>query len=344
MSRDKLIIVGVVVLAGLGGLVYRQVKIDQSVGAPTTATADLPEIKGSEELDKISIINGDKPEVVLEKQNDKWMLTKPVHALANQQSVKSLIDNLKELKAKDVIALSADDALKKDYNLDAAHALHLVAYKGADKKLDEYFGKSGSRGQMVMVEGKPGVYAASGYSSYLYAKTASDWRDKEIFKFDDANASSVTVENKSGKFSFTKGEKWSGTVNGKAIERFDEDKLKSLLTTFKSLNADDFAEEGKTPADTGLDKPEGRVVITLKDNAGTYDLKVGKASTGSAHFAVKEGEPTVYTIGSTASELATADEKRFQKALATDAGAAKDGATSAAAPPHMPHAMPPGHP
>src|SRR5262249_10218646 len=155
--------------------------------APTAAQTELPDIKSPDDVDKISITNADKGEVVLEKQGDKWMVTKPVNALAAQTSVKSLLDNMKKLKAKGVIASSTDQALKKDYTRPAALAVHIVTYKGGDKKADDWCGKSGSRGEMMMVEGKPAVYGATGYSSYLYNKTANEWRDKEIFKFEDGN-------------------------------------------------------------------------------------------------------------------------------------------------------------
>src|SRR5262249_11554930 len=129
MSRDKGIIIGVLVLGGLSFLVWQQAKKDQQLGSAEKATADLPEIKGTDDIDKLSITNGDKGEVVLEKKDDKWMVTKPVAALANQNNVKSLIDNLKELKVKEVVATTPDDAVKKEYNLDAAHVVHLVAWK-----------------------------------------------------------------------------------------------------------------------------------------------------------------------------------------------------------------------
>src|SRR4051794_39659338 len=126
LSRDKQIIVGVVVLAGLGGLVYRQMKEDAKKGSPTAAAQDLPTLSAPDDVDKVSIQNGDKPEIVLEKKGDKWMLSKPVEALANQQSVKSLVENLKELKAKEVIASTADDDLKKNYELDKSKAVHVM--------------------------------------------------------------------------------------------------------------------------------------------------------------------------------------------------------------------------
>ncbi len=338
MSRDKTIIAGVLVLAGLSFLTYQAVKKDQQIGIVSEkAAADLPEVKGSDDLDKISIKNGDKPEVVLEKQGDKWMLTKPVSALANQGNVKSLLDNLKELKAKEIVANSADDSLKKEYALDAEHVVHLVAFKGADKKVDDLFGKSGGRGELMMVADKPGVYAATGYSSYLYAREVKDWREREIFKFDEANASQLTIDNKAGAFSFTKGDKFAGTFKGKPIDRLDEEKVKDAIRALKFLNAEDFAD-GKSPAETGLDAPEATMVVSLKDNAGKYVLKLGKVSSGSSRYAMKDGDATIFVVPSSVTDWATAEVSKFQRPL--DAGAPKDSG-AAPAPMGMP-GMPPG--
>jgi len=346
MSRDKGIIIGVVVLGGLSFLVWQQLKKDQALGSAEKATADLPEIKGTDDVDKISITNADKGEVVLEKQGDKWMVTKPTKALANQSNVKSLLDNLKELKAKEVVASAPDDALKKEYNLDPAHAVHLVAWKGADKKVDDTFGKSGGRGEMVMKDGSPSIYAASGYSGYLYSRDLKDWREREIFKFDDANASALTIENKSGAFSFTKGDKWAGTFKGQPIDRFDEEKVKDAVRAMKFLSAEDFGD-GKPVSETGLDKPMATISVSLKDNAGKYTLKVGNVSGGTSHYALKDGEDTVYIVGASVADWATAEPSKFQKSL--DAGAPDSGAKSAQAPkppgmPGMPPGMPAGHP
>jgi hypothetical protein len=322
MTRDKQIIAGVVVLAALGGLVYMQAKKDQNIGKTTeTTSADLPEIKGSDDLDKFVIKNGDKGEITLEKKGDKWMVTKPVDALASQASVKTLVDNAKELKTKEQLFSTVTDADKKDYQLDPEHALHFQAFKGADKKLDLTFGKSGARGQLFMVEGKPQVFAASGYSAYVYTRELKGWRDTEIFRFDDANVNQVTLENKNGPFSFTKdSDKWAGTQKGHALERFDGEKVKDMLRSLKSLNADDFGD-GKTDAETGLAEPEAAITISLKDGAGKYALKLGHASTGNNHFAKKEGSDTTFVVSGYVSDWLTTDGSKFQ--IPSEAGAPK---------------------
>lgn len=337
MNRTQKIGAGVVVLAVLSYAAYSTGKKDQQTGFVTkdSKKVELPEIKGSDDLDKIVITNADKGEVVLEKKGDKWQVTKPVTAPANQANVKSLLDNLKELKVSEQIEANATEEVKKTYQLDPAKAVRVVGYKGADKKVDDLFGKSGGRGQVVMAEGKPGVFIASGYSSYLYTREVKNWRDNEIFKFDDANATQVTIEKKSGTLSFTKGDKWAGTFKGAAIAELDEEKVKDALRALKGLTADDFGD-GKTPAETGLDAPESTVTVALKDNAGKFVLKVGKVATGSSRYAQKDGDPTVFVISSFASDWATAEPAKFEKSK--DAGA-----KTATAPPGMP-GMPPGMP
>ena len=294
-SREKQIIGGVVVLAVLGFLVYRQQKKDAALGTQTTTSAEMPTVSGPEDIDKISITNGDKGEVVLEKKDDKWVLTKPMNVAANQQNVKSLIDNLKELKVKEIVADTADDTMRTGDDLTASKGVHVVAWKGADKKVDDTFGRLGGRGEMMMVEGKPGIYAASGYSSFLYTRDSKGWRDTEIFKFDDGNANQMTIDNTHGTFSFTKGDKWAGTFKGQPIDHFDDGKVGDALRAFKNLTAEDFAD-GKSDADTGLDKPEATVTINLKDNAGKYVVHLGKVSSGASHYAKKEGSDTVYIL------------------------------------------------
>ncbi|MGO8995921.1 MAG: DUF4340 domain-containing protein [Polyangiaceae bacterium] len=330
ISRDKAIVIGVVVLGALSFLVYRQAKHDQELGSADHR--DLPDVKGTDDLDKIEITNGDKPTVTLQKTGDKWMVL-PVNALANQSNVKSMLDNIKELKATEVVATKPDDDIKKTYNLDPAHVVHFVGYKGSDKKVDDLFGKSGGRGEMMMVSGKDQILGASGFSSYLYTREVGDWRDKEIFKFDDANATSVTITNKNGKFSFTKGDKWAGTFDGKPIPGFDDTKVADAVRSMKFLSADGFADATKTPDDAGLTAPQGVISVALKDGAGTYTLKVGNVSTGTSHFAVKDGgDGTIVTVNSNVSGWALAEPAKFAKAAPADAGAPKADAKLSQAP------------
>mgnify|MGYP000502908086 CR=1 FL=1 len=89
MNRSTQIWIGVVALAGLGGLAYMQYNKDKAVGTTQEKPIDVPEIKGTDDVDKLSIMNGDKGEVLLEKKGDKWMVTKPIEAAATSGSSSS---------------------------------------------------------------------------------------------------------------------------------------------------------------------------------------------------------------------------------------------------------------
>jgi hypothetical protein len=327
MERNAKIGIAGVVLAGLCVGVYYQQKKDAALGT-TAAKGDLPELKVGEDIDKIDITNGSKGEIVLEKKGDKWELTKPVSAVANQTNVKSLVDNMKDLKLVDQVV----GAKPEDYDLQPDKAVHIVAMKGAEKKLDARFGKTGGLGDAFIMEGNPNIFLVKGYSSWMYGREVKDWRDREMFKLDDAQVASFEIDGAHGKFLFTKGDKdggandWAGTHDKKAIPSLDGSKVANAVGSFKNLMADDFGE-GKSPAETGLDAPEETVIIKMKDGA-THTLKVGKA-VDKAHYAQKDSDPVVYTIAAYPYEWASAEMSKFQN-LATDAGA-PDAAKPAAA-------------
>jgi hypothetical protein len=319
MERNAKIGIAGVVLVGLGVATYYQYKKDAALGT-APAKSDLPELKvASDELDKIDITNGSKGEVVLEKHGDKWELTKPVNAPANQTNVKSLLDNIKDLKLVDRVG----GAKPEDYDLQPDKAIHVVASKGGESKLDARFGKSGGLGDAIMLADKPDVLLVKGYSSWMYGREVKDWRDREILKLDDANVASFELDNKNGKFVFTKGDKdggasdWTATHDKKPIPSFDPEKAKTALGSFKNLMAEDFGD-GKSAAETGLDAPEDTVIIKMKDGA-THAVKIGKPA-DKTHYAQKDGDATIYTIGAYPYEWASGEMSKYQN-ISADAGA-----------------------
>ncbi|MGA2450687.1 MAG: DUF4340 domain-containing protein [Polyangiaceae bacterium] len=339
MTRDKIIAIGVVVLGGLGLLVYRQAKRDESLGAPAPTIKELPSINAPADIDKISITNGDKGEVLFEKVVDPnpgdasaeagppmiWVMTKPLNAPLNQGTIKDIVANLEDIKVDSEIYLTLDDSVRKDKQLDAAHGVHVVAWRGSDKKLDDVFGKSGPAGQLVTVGSKPDqVWAAKDYKSYLYTKEPKDFRNKEILKFEDNTVSRVTVTNSSGTFSFTKGDKWAATRSKKPLAGFDEEKLKDMLRSWKSLNADDFGD-GKSAADVGLNKPEATVSIELADGAGAFTVLVGGTASGTNRWAKRSSDDTIFQIASYMADWALTDGSKFLASADAGAGAGDGG-------------------
>jgi hypothetical protein len=325
MSTQTNIYIALGLLAAVGGGVYLTQKQEQKQQQRLTVSgksAELPKfsIKDDEKdkVTKIIIKNADKPEVVLEKQGEgkdaKWKLTKPVDYPANQQHLTSLVANLKEPVTKELI--DSSEASYKEYKLDDAQALHLQVFKGSEKILDNFYGKSGGRGQMVRKAGNKGIYSIKGYSSYLYSRDVNAWRDKEISKFDDKDVTEVSIKNENGDYLFSKdGETWKASKAKEKkkgdLERFDENKVKDMIRAFKTLNAEDFADD-ISDSDSGLDKPASLLTFKLKDGK-SLALSVGKTKEHDARYLKMGDGKQVYIISSWAAGWAVADDKKFQK-------------------------------
>ncbi|HVW27342.1 MAG TPA: DUF4340 domain-containing protein [Polyangiaceae bacterium] len=329
MPTDKKIIFALIVLAALGLAVFIQHKnqtADAAAHSIESATSQLPKLKITDDdikkIDKVDLTRGGdsdtspRENIVLVKKGDEdWDLTKPVAAKASASTVKSMLDDLKRLEVKELIDPSKDSYAK--YKVTDDKALHAIFYKGNDVVLEAYFGEDGSRGQMTRLAGKDGVYAVKGYSSYTFNKDAKSWRDKTILKFEENDVVKVTLEDENGTFTFDKsGDDWKAKfAKGKAgspadIDKFDKSKLESLIRAYKALSAADFGD-GKTPSDTGLDKPIATLTFGMKDGGKTIVTFGGTAE--SNRWIQKSGSDQIWSISSWAGDWATANVDKFQK-------------------------------
>src|SRR5690606_17233828 len=100
----------------LGGALFltnKKEKEDHAAHTIAGQQAELPKLEITEEdtkaIDKIVLSKpadgdgGAATEIVLVKEGEDWKMKSPVEAAANQANVKSLLDNLKSLKAGEMI-------------------------------------------------------------------------------------------------------------------------------------------------------------------------------------------------------------------------------------------------
>ncbi len=109
------------------------------------AEPSLPDLKlDVDALDSVQIGPPGKPEVRLERKGGTWQVTAPVTGTANVISVRSLLSNLGELKAKEIVIPRPDPESLKQHDFVPEKQLHVVASSGGKKVLDVTFGKSGA--------------------------------------------------------------------------------------------------------------------------------------------------------------------------------------------------------
>jgi hypothetical protein len=364
MDSAKKLYLAIAVLAALGlGLFFQNKKEKQEAKSYSyeAKVADLPKLEISADtkkaIDRIQLVvpkedkkgegeddnadtTGDtKPDefVLVKKGEEDWVLEGTNAHKANSTNVQSLLDNLEKLKVVETISTSTDAYDR--WGVTPEKALHVVAKKGSETVVDLYFGEDGTRGQMARIAGKDGVYAVKGYSKFNYARDLKGWREKSIFKFDDAKAESVVVTNENGEFSFTKKDgKWLGTVKpagAKApvdIERFKDTKVTDMLRAYKGLNATDFGDD-KQPSAVRLDQPVAKVTIKLADNGGSYELLVGDNAEGNTRYVKTSDNAQIFTVSSWASDWATANVDKFQEKDESKKDDAKDSTDAKAASP-----------
>ncbi|HTM43767.1 MAG TPA: DUF4340 domain-containing protein [Polyangiaceae bacterium] len=320
-------------------------KVTKVVIDRTESSGDKDTDKGADDKDK-STGTETRQEYVLERKgDDAWDLTKPTMAKANANNVKSMLDNLAKLSFSEQISSSAD--AYKEWNLTDDKALHTVFYQGDKVVADLYLGDSGSRGQMTRIAGQTGVYAAKGFSKWVYDRDLKGWRDHSVWTFDDKNLATIDITNEQGAISLKKdGDKWQGQSKPaksgafEAIKDFKESGVISLVSAYKTLNAVDFAE-GKSDADTGLDKPVAHVTFTLKDG-GKFDLDYGKVE-GSNRWVRRTGSDGAVSISTWSADWVTVGEEKFQDVKKPDPAAAGSAAAAGSTAPVPAKAPAPKH-
>lgn len=341
-------VLAVLALGGMGLALPRQ----GTVAPPASSAAPRPELPvialGQGDAQAVSRIDLTRPDddepsqihtITLEKVGSEWEVTSPLRTRASVSKVDALIGNLENLTPTEVV--DAGSGSYDSYDLTEAKALHVVAWKASHRVSDLYFGKSDRRGQIARVAGRDGVLAIANqgpkaYSGFLFTRDLRGWREPSIFQFKPEDVRGVTITNKNGWFSFSRGAgHWVGTFTRRGRDGglgtpeeswpgFDESKVEDLLRMYKSLSADDFGEE-KDRADAGLDQAEetgGVIDIQFDGDRRDAVLRVGRLTGSTTRWAIKDsrwalkvgGDGTLYALSPYTAGWALADATRFERA------------------------------
>jgi hypothetical protein len=323
---------------------------------PATAAAApraeaLPEIAlpagDGERLTRIELSRPDDDDasllslITLERQGRDWELTSPIRARASGSKVQELVANLESLQVWKRI--DGGTRLYEQYDLTDGKALHVVAWQGTRKLSDFFCGKSSTAGQLARLAGQDGIFALvnwgqRGYEGFLYTRALRSWRETSVFAFDADAAVAVEITNRSGRLVFSRtADGWTGSRRGRRRggelgqpERtwrgFDPSKVDDLLTTFKSLSADDFGRR-QDRASSGVDEAEatgGVIRIKLAGDPSQLTLRVGKPTKSNSNsrwniedsrWAVSDGDDgALYVLAPSTAGWATAGPDRFERA------------------------------
>ncbi|MCS7192344.1 MAG: DUF4340 domain-containing protein [Armatimonadetes bacterium] len=251
-----------------------------------------------DDIVKVEVRRQQEPkEFVLERKGKSWWLSKPVQAPADKNTVETLLNRFKNLKAEVEL-----EAKKPEYGL-ANPPVTLTVYDRRGRKYHIEFGHKtpDNLGAYAVVEGwrKPVVL-----TSWLLDdanKTPDDFRDKRmiVFKKDAVNKISLVYPDKEIVCERKGKDEWR-LIEPLRTEA-DNNAITNLLDKLSNLQARQFVIERPKKvqlASYKLDKPNFQIQIWLKGRKKPLTVTIGKQheTDKARHYARTTRFPAVVLV------------------------------------------------
>ena len=334
MSSKLAIALGV--LAAIVAITFWRLKVENTADQRgDQLQVSLPSID-VEKVTTLEVSAPDRTAVVLQKVEEGWRVNSPIDAKASTSALDAAMEKLKELEATGLAASRKENHERLEVTEDKA--IHVVAKNGDQVVADLLVGAYRGGNTMVRQPGKDEVATVRGSIRYAFDKDLKDWRDRNINDLDADQIVAVTFEGPKGKVSLVRdGDAFKQGPEDKAIEKFDAQKAKSIISSAAKLTASDFAKEGTTPEASGLGETATVVTLQLASDAGQSQVVVRVGNkVDSNYYLQKDGDEVLYLVSSFVGERLSAGPDDFVAAEKPPAAA------SGSMPGQMPGQMP-GH-
>src|SRR5262249_1257547 len=217
-----------------------------------------------EEIAGISLLRGGQT-VHLENQNNKWVVTQPINAAADESVLNSLLGNLVSARIERDFAPSGGDL--KQYGLsEPAVKLEVKLKNGETHRVElgskDQFGSSA----YVKIDGSKNVATVSSGLLTNADKSLNDLRDRSVLGATLYELSSVKVVNEDGSYELEKKEgEWK--IKSSSDAPADDAQVNNLISDLGGAKAAEIVSETvDDPGKYGLDK--SKISITARLTAG----------------------------------------------------------------------------
>jgi hypothetical protein len=262
MKRSTLILLLVAVVASVA-IYYIEIK----PGKPRDAEPDKTTAAfkfNREDVVNIKLFRGGQT-INLENQNNKWVITQPISASADESALNSLIGDL--VSARVDREFAPDGGNLKQYGLsEPAVKLEIKLKSGQTHRVELGSRDEGGLSAYGKIDGSQNVAILPASLLNDSDKSLNDIRDRSVLGATQYELGSIKVVNESDAYELEKkGSEWSikSPVTGLA----DESSVSSLLADITGAKAAEVVSESvDDPAKYGLDK--SKVSITARLTAG----------------------------------------------------------------------------
>ncbi|HXG88302.1 MAG TPA: DUF4340 domain-containing protein [Vicinamibacterales bacterium] len=249
-----------------------------------------------DKVDSVEVTNAGTA-IQLARTGSEWGVKQPVQARGDYSAIEALLTRLSSAAMTKIVADPASGAPP------AADAL---AVYGLDQPVSKVTVGAGSSRATLSVGRAVGgeLYARDESRGLIFtvdpaigsdlAKTADEYRDKDLFEFRGFNASTLTIVRGTDTFEFKKlaaagenaPEKWQRVTAGGSATDVDAAKMEELLTKLTSLRAQSFKV-------AGAEKP-ALLISANYDGGKTEQVQIVNTSTEAV--AARNGEPGVAVL------------------------------------------------
>lgn len=293
MKRSTLILM--ILAVALGTAVYY---LEYKPGKPRdeeTASTSKPawEIK-SEEIASIEIRRNVET-VVLKAEGEKWVMSQPLTAPANDSAVQSLLSDLTGLTIEREFPTTNPEELKS-YGLAAPGLRIEIKLKNGQSKVVE-LGEKDVLGASSYARIDGGSNIAMVGTSLLTSagKTVSEFRDRTLLGGNATDLVGISVVKGSVSFEITQRDGTWSFVRPSTADT-DESEISSYLSTLTSAEAKEIVSETTNGANYGLASPQLAVTTRLAAG-GERTISIG-AKEGEDYYARVSDKPQIFRISS----------------------------------------------
>src|SRR5262249_4302984 len=234
-----------------------------------------------DDVNRFTITRDSGQTIEIERDGDKWRITKPGNYLADPTQVRQLLSALVNAKVVDFVADTP--ASVSQYGLEKPHLLVTV-----------YVGKAGASQSLLFgfkqtEEGKDGIYVRRGERTPVYTvhqwvlssvdRSLFDLRNKTVFSFEPSQVEQADVSVGSEHFQLKRaGGAWNLVEGGKTssadvpvVERFLDE-----IRDIKGVSI--IADPAPSLAPFGLEPPAVSTTLVGKDGKAIGTIKLAKIS------------------------------------------------------------------
>lgn len=256
------------------------------------------------EVKKIELSTGDQ-EIVLSKHDDGggWALEQPLRDKADDTQVQSFLSSVQGMRAQDFI----DQPLLKaeEYGL-APPRLSVSLTVGSENTRQtilvggEKSEEAGGKKVYVKRDDKETLFLVGDWVLRDLNKTANEFRDKTVARFDEGQAAKIVVTRRDGDgFTLSRGAEQKWTIDKTHDGTLKETALTQFVRDVHELRGFDIAADD--PHDLSvydLREPLLKIAIYDSNGASLATILTGQKTEGEKQgvFAMAEGGRTVFTV------------------------------------------------